>query len=98
LDLGRVIGTVVATQKDPSLEGVQLCVVQPIGRDMKAAGRPLVASEASRSRAVGDVVFFVTSGDAVYSHPDGRAMPVDAAIVGLVDRISASSGTGGAIS
>ncbi len=96
MDLGRVIGTVVATQKDPSLEGVQLCVVQPVDRDLRAAGKPLVASEASRSRAVGDLVFFVTSGDAVYSHPDGRAMPVDAAIVGQVDRISGGTpGSGG---
>lgn len=96
MDLGRVIGNVVATQKDPSLQGVQLCVVQPVDRALKPAGRPIVASEASRSRAVGDIVFYVTSGDAVYSHPDGRAMPVDAAIVGLVDRISTrASGTGG---
>lgn len=87
MDLGRIIGNVVATEKDPSLEGVQLCVVQPVNQALQPAGRPLVASEASRSRSVGDIVFFVTSGDAVYSHPDGRAMPVDAAIVGLVDRL-----------
>lgn len=99
MDLGRVIGTLVATQKDAALEGVQLCVVQPVGADLKAVGEPLVASEASRSRAVGDLVFFVTSGDAVYSHPDGRGMPVDAAIVGLVDRVTperpASARSGG---
>lgn len=96
MDLGRVIGAVVATRKDPSLEGVQLCVVQPVDRDLKVAGAPLVASEAARSRSVGDIVFFVTSGDAVYSHPDGRAMPVDAAIVGLVDRLASSGGANGA--
>lgn len=94
MDLGRVIGTLVATQKDASLEGVQFCVVQPVGRDLRPAGEPLVASEASRSRRVGDLVFFVTSGDAVYSHPDGRAMPVDAAIVGLVDRLEPSPAGG----
>jgi ethanolamine utilization protein EutN len=94
MDLGRVIGTVTATQKDRSLEGVQLCVVQPVDESLKAAGEPLVASEASRSRSVGDVVFIVSSGDAVYTHPDGRAMPVDAAIVGLVDRVSFGSAAG----
>ena len=96
MDLGRVIGTVVATRKDASLEGVQLCVVQPVDRELRAAGAPLVASEAARSRSVGDVVFYVTSGDAVYSHPDGRGMPVDAAIVGLVDRVSSIQGGNGA--
>lgn len=96
MDLGRVIGTVVATRKDPSLEGVQLCVVQPVDRHLKAAGRPLVASEAARSRSVGDIVFYVTSGDAVYSHPEGRGMPVDAAIVGMVDRLASTGGGIGA--
>jgi ethanolamine utilization protein EutN len=92
MDLGRVIGTVTATHKDASLEGVQLCVVQPVDERLEAAGKPLVASEASRSRSVGDIVFIVSSGDAVYTHPDGRAMPVDAAVVGLVDRLTAGGG------
>lgn len=74
---------------------MQLCVVQPVDRNLRAAGSPLIASEASNSRAVGDVVFIVSSGDAVYTHPDGRAMPVDAAIVGLVDRLGSGSGEDG---
>lgn len=87
MDLARVVGTVVASVKDPSLEGVQLCILQPLDADLRPVSRPLVATEASHSRAPGDVVFYVASGDAVFTHPDGRAMPVDAAIVGSVDSI-----------
>lgn len=91
MDLARVIGTVVSTQKDSGLEGVQLCVIEPIDSlkgESSPAAPPLVASESSTPRALGDVVYYVASGDAVYTHPDGRAMPVDAAIVGLVDEVT----------
>ena len=88
MDLARVIGTVVASHKDASLEGVQLCVIEPVDGDQKAVAEPLIASESDQSRSVGDIVYYVASGDAVFTHPDGRVMPVDAAIVGLVDNIS----------
>jgi len=88
MDLARVIGTVVSPQKDSHLEGVQLCVVEPVDENLKPAAKPLIASESATPRAVGDVIYYVASGDAVFTHPDGRAMPVDAAIVGLVDAVS----------
>lgn len=91
MDLARVIGTLTAVRKDPSLEGVQLCVILPLDENLEPAAEPLVASEAARSRAVGDVIFYVASGDAVYTHPDGRAMPVDAAIIGMVDALDLAS-------
>jgi microcompartment protein CcmK/EutM len=87
MDLARVIGTVVASHKDASLTGVQLCVIEPVDGNRKAVADPLIASEADQSRSVGDIVYYVASGDAVFTHPDGRVMPVDAAIVGLVDNI-----------
>lgn len=89
MDIARVIGNVVAQRKDPSLEGVQLCLIQPLDEALNAVDEPLVATEASTSRSVGDIVFYVASGDAVYTHPDGRALPVDAAIVGQVESLNA---------
>lgn len=85
MDLGRIIGTVVASQKDAALHGVQLCIVQPVDENLAPAAEPLIATEASSSRALGDLVYYVESGDAVYTHPDGHDLPVDAAVVGLVD-------------
>ena len=88
MDLARIMGTVVAEAKDPLLVGVQLCVIQPLDENLEPVDQPLIASEADCSRAVGEIVYYVASGDAVFTHPDGRAMPVDAAIVGKVDRIN----------
>jgi len=87
MDIARIIGNVVAERKAPSLEGVQLCVIQPVNEKLEPVSKPLIATESSSSRAMGDIVFYVASGDAVYTHPDGRAMPVDAAIVGQVDNL-----------
>ncbi|HDK45600.1 MAG TPA: hypothetical protein ENG94_04900, partial [Actinobacteria bacterium] len=39
MQLGRVIGTVVATTKTPGLEGVKFLIVQPLGRDRRPKGR-----------------------------------------------------------
>lgn len=88
MDLARVIGCIVATQKDPSLVGCKLCIIQPVDQDMKPKGGALVATDSSASRGEGEIVYFVASGDAVPTGPDGRKMPVDAAIVGIVDHIS----------
>ena len=87
MDLARVIGTVVASAQDPLFEGVQLCIIQPVDDKLSPVDEPLIASEASRSRGTGDLIYYVAGGDAVYTHPDGRAMPVDAAIVGLVEQL-----------
>ncbi len=94
MDLARVIGTIVAERKDAALEGVQLCLIQPVNEKLESVGNPLIASEAAHLRAGGDLVYYVSSGDAVYTHPDGRALPVDAAIVGYVDSIHAPGANG----
>lgn len=87
MDLGKVVGTIVASRKDPALEGTQLCIVQPVNENLEPAAAMLIATEATSGRSVGDLVYYVESGDAVYTHPDGRELPVDAAIVGLVDSV-----------
>jgi microcompartment protein CcmK/EutM len=92
VDLARIIGTVVAERKDPALQGVQLCILQPVNERLESVGKPLIATEASRSRAIGDLVYYVASGDAVWTHPEGRALPTDAAVVGFVDGVHLSAG------
>jgi ethanolamine utilization protein EutN len=87
MDLARVVGTIVATQKDEALVGTKLCVIQPLTEYLEPQGKPLVATDASAARGYGEIVYFVTSGDAVYTGPGGRVMPVDAAIVGIVDHV-----------
>ena len=85
MDLVRVIGTVVATRKDPTLVSSKLCVVRRLDKDLRPVGDPLIATDATASHGEGDLVFIVESGDAVFTSFHGRNMPVDAAIVGIVN-------------
>ena len=87
MDLGKVIGTVVATRKDPTLEGTRLLIVQPLDEKRNPISEPLVAVDTLHDAGVGETVYFVTGGDAVSVIP-GKRMPVDVAIVGIVDSIS----------
>ena len=45
MQLARVIGTVVATIKNESLEGRKLLVVQTLNKDLEPSGKPMVAVE-----------------------------------------------------
>ncbi len=87
MDLGKVIGTVVATRKDPSLEGTRLLLVQPLDEKYEPISEPLVAVDTLHDAGVDEIVYIVTGGDAVSVIP-GKRMPVDVAIVGLVDSLS----------
>ena len=83
MQLGRVIGNVVATRKDPGYEGITLLLVQPLAADGAAAGRPLVAVD-SVGAGAGERVFFVRGKEASFPfHP--TEVPADAGIVGIVD-------------
>lgn len=84
VQLARVVGNVVATRKDGNLTGLTLLVVQPLGADGAAAGRPVVAVDAAGA-GVGETVFFVRGKEAGFPfHP--AEVPADAGVVGIVDR------------
>ncbi len=83
--LGRVIGKVVATRKDPSLTGVRLLVVTPVDHRQEVAGTPFVAAD-TVSAGQGELVYWVSSREAPNALPSRNA-PVDAAIVGIADRV-----------
>lgn len=87
MDLAKVIGTVVATRKDPSLEGTRLLVVQTLDEKQTPVDEPLVAVDTLNDAGIGEIVYIVTGGDAVSVIP-GKRMPVDVAIVGIVDSLS----------
>ncbi len=87
MDIAKVIGNVVATRKEPSLEGTSLLIVQPLDQNHNPISTPLVAVDTLHDAGVGDIVYIVTGGDAVGVLP-GKRMPVDVAIVGIVDAIS----------
>ena len=61
--LGRIVGKVVASVKDPSLVGHSLLVVQPIDHDRKNAGEPLIAADVV-SAGQGETVYYVSAREA----------------------------------
>ena len=94
MDIGKVIGTVVATRKDSSLNGTRLLIVQRLDEKGESVGNPLVATDSHCQAGRGEIVYMVTGGDAVGVLAD-RKMPVDAAIVGIVDSVSREEGMPG---
>ena len=86
MQLGEVIGTVVATRKDPSLHGTRLLVMQPIDAARAAIGAPLVAVD-TVSAGHGETVYWVGAREAPNALPTGYG-PIDAAIVGIADHVS----------
>ena len=83
--LGKVIGTVVAERKVKGLERQRLLVVQPLDHLQKPSGPPEVAVD-TVSASPNSLVFLVGSREAALAC-DPWFVPVDAAIVGLVDEV-----------
>jgi ethanolamine utilization protein EutN len=83
--LGRVIGTVVATRKALGLEGKRLLVVQPLDHKKEPSGPPEVAVD-TISASPQTLVYLVGSREAALAC-DPWFVPVDAAIVGIVDEV-----------
>ena len=83
MHLARVIGTVVASRKDPGLSGRTLLVIQPLRADGTPQGRPLVAVDSVGS-GVSEDVFYVRGREASIPFLPAE-VPADAAIVGIVD-------------
>lgn len=83
--LANVIGTIWATRKDENLKGFKLQFIQPIDAERRKTGSPIVAVD-TVGAGVGETVFYITAAEAVIPLPVDMA-PVDASIVGIVDRI-----------
>lgn len=81
---GRVHGTAICTMKYPGLEGVKLLIVQPLDRYLKPAGTLQVACDVVQA-GPGDLCVMVRSREAALAMPDIKFVPVDLALVGIVD-------------
>ena len=89
--LGRVEGTVVASHKVDGLRGVKLLVVQPVTDAGVDDGDPQVAADATAQAGPGDTVTLVGSREAALALGElfgDTFVPVDAAIVGIVDEVT----------
>ena len=86
MQIGRVVGTVVSTQKNRKLEGAKLLLVQPLSIDDKPQGVSLIAID-SVGAGVGEKVLVVIEGKAAGDALGKKAAAVDAAIIGIIDNV-----------
>lgn len=86
MQLARVTGSLVASQKYEGLQGVKLLIIQPLDKQQQPAGEPLVAADATAQAGPGELVFFIASREAALTLPI-PFVPVDHAIVGIVDQV-----------
>jgi ethanolamine utilization protein EutN len=86
MQIAQVVGTVVSTQKHRKLEGAKLLLVQPQTPDGTPRGPVLLAIDSVGS-GVGERVLVVIEGKAAGDALGKKAAPVDAAIIGIVDRL-----------
>ena len=84
--LGRVIGTVVPALAVDELTATPLLWVQPLDREGEPEGDPLVCADGTRMAGPGQVIYWVASREAALTL-DPWFVPVDDAIVGLVDDV-----------
>jgi ethanolamine utilization protein EutN/carbon dioxide concentrating mechanism protein CcmL len=83
MKLGRVIGSVVATRKDPSLESLKLLIVENVTAALEREGGYVVAVD-SVGAGVGEVVLYATGSSARLTAVT-KDRPVDAVIMAIVD-------------
>ena len=90
MQLGKVIGSVVATEKVAGLEGVRFLVVQPLDKMRRPKGGTVVCADAVSMAGPDELIYFVSSREAAEALEE-RFVPVDHAIVGIVDHVHLES-------
>lgn len=90
MQLGKVIGTVVPCVVTPGLEGVPMLLVQPLTPEKNPEGRPLVCADSTRMAGPGELIAFEGGREAALTL-DPWFVPIDHAIVGIVDGVNLGS-------
>ncbi len=96
MTLGRVVGRVWASVKNPGLEGLRMLVVQPLTAELAPTGRRIVCTDCTGAGA-GELVYWVKGKEASFPFLPAEA-PTDNTIVGIVDSVHVTSGQAGAAS
>jgi microcompartment protein CcmK/EutM len=86
MELAKVIGTLVSTQKVSSLEGVKFLLVQPLDENLNETGEPGVATDATHQAGPGEIVMVESGREAAMALPQ-TFNPSDLSIIGIVDDV-----------
>lgn len=87
--LGRVIGTVVPCVVYEGLTGVPMLLVQPLDKNRRDVGGPIVCCDATRMAGPGELIYYEGGREAAMAL-DTTFVPVDHSIIGIVDETTAS--------
>ena len=85
MKLGRIVGTVVATRKDPKVEGLRLYLVQDVDLSLREKDSFVVTADAMGA-GVGEVVLYA-SGSSARQTEQTQNRPVDAVVMAIVDHL-----------
>jgi microcompartment protein CcmK/EutM len=83
MQLARVVGTVVATRKEASLQGLRLLVVRPLDEEAREVGTALVAADAVGAGP--DEIVLIAAGSSARQTEATDKRPVDAVVMAIVD-------------
>ena len=86
MQLAKVIGTVVATEKHEALVGIKLLIVQPMTPDGQPKGRPVIAVDGTAMAGPGETIFMIGGREGAMVL-EKWFTPVDHGIIGIVDDI-----------
>lgn len=87
MNLCRVLGTVVATEKLEVFVGRKILVVQPLDEHQQPLGKSYLAIDNISSAGKGDLVLVMNEGGGVRQVLQDKTAPIRALIVGVVDQV-----------
>ena len=93
MQLGRVVGRIWSSVKNPGLDSHRLLLVQPVTSDLSASGKVLVCTDCTGAGA-GEMVYWVRGREASFPFQP-EEVPTDATIVGIVDELHVERDAGG---
>lgn len=88
MNLARVLGTVVASEKHPAFKGLKILVVQPLDEHQQPLGKTFLAVDHASSAGKGDVVLVMNEGSGARQVLGDKQAPIRSVIVGVVDQVS----------
>ena len=85
MQLGRVIGRVWATMKDPRLDGQRLLVIQPVTPELRDTGKTLICTDAVGAGA-GEIIYWCRGRESSFPFRPSD-VPTDNTVVAIVDEL-----------
>jgi len=93
VNLCRVLGNVVATEKHPAFHARKLLVVQPLDEKLQPLGKSFLAIDEKALAGKGDVVLVLREGNGVRQIVGDKMAPIRSCVVGVVDQVELASRT-----